>query len=291
MITLRGVDATQSLADREAFQHHLPTVPQGAVVLATCDRIEVYEGEGDPEPRVARHLFRVVSGLDSPLLGECQIQGQVRQAYAAAPGPLDRGLHRLFQQALRVGKRVRSETGLSRGALGHSQIVADLVGHLPVPLAELRLLVIGVNNLNRGILRYLARRGSRTVFLGNRTLDRAQTLVRELGVGEALPLDRIRSVLAEVDVVISATSAPHLIVHAHDLPTTGGPRWFYDLAVPRDIDPAIGLVPGKTLYNVSDLEQAAARSLGHRQAEVARAEAILEEELERLWGRHAGVTP
>lgn len=287
MITLRGVDASHSLADREAFQHHhLPLPPTGAVVLATCDRFEVYEGGGDPEPQVARHLFRVVSGLDSPLLGECQIQGQVRQAYAAAEGPLDRGLHRLFQQALRVGKRVRSETSLSRGALGHGQIVADRVGRLPVPLGELRLLVIGVNNLNRGILRFLARRGSKTFFLGNRTLDRAQSLVKELGVGEALPLDQIRTVLAEVDVVISATSAPHLIVKAEDLPSEGGPRWFFDLAVPRDIDPAIGQLPSRTLFNVADLEREAAQSMHLRRAEVARAEAILEEELTRLWGPH-----
>jgi glutamyl-tRNA reductase len=260
-------------------------------VLSTCDRIEVYEGQGAPCEADVLHLFRVVSGLESPLLGENQIQGQVKRAYeeAKANYPLDAGLHRLFQQALRVGKRVRTETKLSQGATGHAQTVVQLLKTLPVPLSDLKLLVVGVNNLNRGILRYLTDRGARTFYLGNRTLEKAQALVADLGAGEALPFHRLGEVLPGVDAVISATSAPHLIVRTSDLPATGGPRWFFDLAVPRDIDPEIALRPDTTVFNISDLEVFAKKSLKDRQGEVVRAEVILEEELTRFFAPASGV--
>jgi len=254
-------------------------------VLSTCDRIEVYEGRGAPCEADVLHLFRVVSGLESPMLGENQIQGQVKRAYeeAKASFPLDAGLHRLFQQALRVGKRVRSETKLSQGATGHAQTVVQLLKGLPVPLSELRLLVVGVNNLSRGILRYLTDKGTKTFYLGNRTLTKAQGLVADLGAGIALPFDHLADVLPGVDAVISATSAPHLIVRNDDLPAAGGPRWFFDLAVPRDIDPDIAHRPDTVIYNISDLEAVAKKSLKDRQAEVVRAEVILQEELTRFF--------
>lgn len=258
--------------------------------MATCDRVEIYEGSGTPRAADVLHLFRVVSGLESPLLGENQIQGQVKRAYedAKASFTLDPGLHRLFQQALRVGKRVRSETKLSQGAVGHAQTVVNLLKTLPVPLAELRLLVVGVNNLNRGILRYLTDRGVHAFYLGNRTLAKAQSLVADLGAGTALPFHRLTEVLPEVDAVISATSAPHLVIRAHHLPENGGPRWFFDLAVPRDIDPTIGERPHTTVYNVSDLEAYAKESLRVRLGEVARAEAILDQELGRFFSCPGG---
>ncbi len=286
MITRRGVDVSVPLDEREQFLKALQlSPPPASVILATCDRIEVYDGTGAPSADTVRHLFRVVCGLESPLLGENQIQGQVKRAYqeAAAAGSLDAGMHRLFQQALRVGKRVRSETRLGQGALGHAQTVVNILKSLPVPLAELKLLVIGVNNLNRGILRFLADRGHRTFFLGNRTLEKAQALVKDLGVGEALHLERLAEVLPGVDAVVSATSAPHLIVRAEQLPPQGGPRWFFDLAVPRDIDPGIGERPGVTLFNVQDIEREALKSLQDRQAEAAKAEEILEQEVERYF--------
>ena len=286
MITRRGVDVSVPLDEREQFHRTLRAdPPSSAVVLATCDRIEVYEGQGSPEAADVLHLFRVVSGLESPLLGENQIQGQVKRAYeeAKAAHQLDAGLHRLFQQALRVGKRVRTETRLSQGATGHAQTVVHLLKTLPVPLSEVKLLVVGVNNLSRGILRFLTDKGSRTFFLGNRTLEKAQALVQDLGAGVALPFDHLGDVLPEVDAVISATSAPHLIVRNSDLPATGGPRWFFDLAVPRDIDPEIARRPDTVIYNITDLEEVAKKSLKDRQDEVERAEKILGEELAKFF--------
>jgi glutamyl-tRNA reductase len=290
VITHRGVDSSVPLEERERFHLQLrKDKPVSSVVLATCDRIEVYEGEGSPSPEVVRHLFRVVSGLESPMLGENQIQAQVKQAYedARVAGGLDAGIHRLFQQALRVGKRVRTETKLNRGAAGHAQMVVALLQTLPVPLPELKILVVGVNHLNRGILRFLVDRGQQTFFLGNRTLTRACEVVNDLGAGQALALERLNEVLASVDVVISATSAPHFIVHNHQLPATGGPRWFFDLAVPRDVDPSIADRPGVTLWNVTDLEREAARNLEGRRAEVGKAETLLEEEVSKFFAPRA----
>jgi glutamyl-tRNA reductase len=291
VITRRGVDVSVPLDEREQFHRTLrATPPLSAVVLATCDRIEVYEGQGMPDEADVLHLFRVVSGLESPMLGENQIQGQVKRAYeeAKAAHHLDSGLHRLFQQALRVGKRVRTETKLSQGATGHAQTVVQLLKTLPVPLSDLRLLVIGVNNLSRGILRFLTDKGSRTFFLGNRTLEKAQALVADLGAGVALPFDHLGDVLPGVDVVISSTAAPHLIVRNSDLPPTGGPRWFFDLAVPRDIDPEIAHRPDTVIYNITDMEEFAKKSLKDRQDEVVLAERILDEELAKFFSVVSG---
>jgi len=286
VITHRGVDPSVPLEDRERFHLQLRQAPpSSSVILATCDRIEIYEGDGSPSPEVVRHLYRVVSGLESPMLGENQIQAQVKTAYedARKRGTLDAGLHRLFQQALRVGKRVRTETKLNRGAAGHAQTVVSILKTLPVALADLHILVIGVNNLNTGILRYLVDQGQQTFFLGNRTLARACQVVDDLKAGRALALDRLTEVLSAVDVVISATSAPHLIVRADQLPAEGGPRWFFDLAVPRDIDPAVADRPGARLWNVTDLELEAAKSLEGRRAEVGKVEAILDDEVDRFF--------
>lgn len=282
MIIKRGVDPSVSLEDREKFQKQLlEAPPPSSVLLSTCDRVEIYEGQGDPSPEVVRHLFRVVSGLESPLLGENQIQAQVKQAYETArtSGALDKGLHRLFQQALRVGKRIRTETKLNQGALGHAQLVVSVLQTLPVKLKDLKILVIGVNNLNKGILRFLVDRGQQTFFLSNRTLERACQVVDDLHAGRALALEKLNEVLATVDVVISATSAPHALIHTHQLPETGGPRWFFDLAVPRDIDPEVAQRPGVRVWNVTDLEKEAASILDLRRQEAVHAEAILEEEV------------
>jgi len=275
------------LEEREAYLARLRgEVSLSGVVLATCDRVEVYHGQGWPEAPVVRHLFRVTAGLESPFLGEHQIQGQVKRAYleASLRGCLDSGLHRLFQSALRAGKRIRTETGLGQGAVGHSRAVVELLLGLPVPLDHLNLLVIGVNHLNTGLLRFLVRRGHRSFLLGNRTLEAAQAVVDDLGVGEALPLDRLTEVLPRVDAVVSATSAPHLIVRADQVPVLGGPRWYFDLAVPRDIDPVLSQRPGVRVYNVGDLERVAGVARESRQAEVLAAERIIAEEEARFFG-------
>jgi glutamyl-tRNA reductase len=161
--------------------------------------------------------------------------------------------------------------------------VSNLLKALPVPLAELKLVVVGVNKLSKGILKFLADRGHHQLTLVNRTLSKAEAVVADLGIGAAVALDRLPEVLVSADAVVSATAAPHLILHARQLPASGGPRWFFDLAVPRDIDPEIAARSGVTMYNVTDLEAEAKKSLKDRQAEVESAEAIIDEEVARFF--------
>ena len=287
MIVFRGVDASSTLEEREKIlKEGVVDHPLARVSLSTCDRVEVYEGEGLPEPVVLEHLFRVVSGLESPLLGENQIQSQVKRAYEEArlAGPLSGGLHKMFQAALRVGKRVRTETRLSRGAVGHAQIVAGLLAAGTTPIDQLRVVAVGVNKQILGILRFLHDRGNRSFHLVNRTFAKAEAVCREWGSGTPVALQRLSSLLQGQDVLISATSAPGFLVTLQDFPADGPPRIF-DLAVPRDVDPQIGSLPGVSLFNVTDLEQKAEKNLKDRASEVTAAESIIQEEVRKFFNR------
>ncbi len=287
MIIFRGVDASSTLEEREKLlKEGVVDQPLSRVSLATCDRVEVYEGEGLPDPLVLEHLFRVVSGLESPLLGENQIQSQVKHAYEEArlAGPLSGGLHKMFQAALRVGKRVRTETRLNRGAVGHAQIVTSLLTQGSIPLEHLRVIAVGVNKQILGILRFLHDRGNRTFHLVNRTFEKAEAVCREWGSGTPVPLQQLSQLLSGQDVLISATSAPGFLVTSQDFPVSG-PRRIFDLAVPRDVDPQIGSLPGVSLFNVTDLEKEAANNLKDREKEVSAAEEIIHDEVKKFFQR------
>ncbi|MDR1996877.1 MAG: glutamyl-tRNA reductase [Candidatus Margulisbacteria bacterium] len=282
MITLKSRGVEFSLAEREAYLQTLRPDSASHVALFTCDRVELYEGSGPAPWPVARHLFRVASGLESALLGETAIQGQVKKAYLAArQRPLAPELHRLFQRALHAGKRVRAETGLSRGAVSHGQAVPEILARLNIDLAQSRILIIGVNNLNHTVLRYLARNGAGAVFVANRTYERAQELAREFDC-RALRLDSLPELLPQVDIMISATSAPHLIIPQEKF-TARQPLIIFDLAVPRDIASAIGALPNVTLYNNEDIEKIIAGNQRSRSSQIAAAERIIQEELAKLY--------
>jgi glutamyl-tRNA reductase len=281
MITCKGRDLKFSLAEREIFLQTLQPCSERYVALFTCDRAELYEGSG-PAPRaLARHLFRVVSGLESALLGETAIQGQVKQAYLAAQARgLSAEMHRLFQNALRVGKRVRAETAISRGAMSHSQTVLEMIANLKIDLSSSRVLIIGVNNLNKTVVKYLVRRGAKTIFLANRSYARALMWGKELHC-QAFRLNCLPCLTAQSDIIISATAAPHLIIKREKF-TARQPMIIFDLAVPRDIDPVIGALPNVTLYNNEDLEKIIRGKQKARAAEVKAAEKIIEEEVAKL---------
>jgi glutamyl-tRNA reductase len=286
LIFLRGVGASASLEERERLLQEWELAGPGPrVFLSTCDRVEIYEGEGYPEAEVLAHLFRVVSGLESPLLGENQIQNQVKSAYEEARrrAALPSGLHKMFQAALRVGKRVRTETKLSRGAVGHSQIVMRLLEQKLSPNAGLKVVLIGVNKQTLGILRFLKERANCQVFLVNRTVEKAQAVCHELQFGLPHTLGELSRLLTGADVLVSATSAPGFLVHAHEFPTSDFPKLIFDLAVPRDVDPLISQNPEVQLYNVTALEKEAAKTLEDRGAEVLAAEAIIRQEVEKFF--------
>lgn len=249
--------------------------------------------------RVAKHLFRVASSLDSMVVGEGEIQGQVRFARELAVeeracGPL---LGRLFQQALEAGKRVRSETAIGRGAISVSSVGVDLACEVHNEMQGRRVLVIGAGQMAEATTRALVDHGIGEVTIINRTVSTARELAAGFG-GRGVSFDRLHDELAEADIVISSTDAPHLILSADEVRDAiaarpGRPMVLIDIAVPRDLDPAIGAIEGVTLHDIDDLQQVVEANLNGRSAEASRAEVIVEEEAERFvaWRRGLAVVP
>jgi glutamyl-tRNA reductase len=285
-----------------------------AVCLSTCNRTELYLAASDTDavgeratgelaelggvPRselepylyrleqdaAAAHLFRVAAGLDSLVPGEGEIQGQVRSAYGrGAVGPL---LDRLFRQALHTGKRVRTETAISESPASVASAAAALAAQVFGDLAGRRILVIGAGKVGELAARNLVKRGAELSFVANRTVDRASSLAERFG-GSALPLDRVESELAQADIVVSSTSAREQILAREQvervLPARRGrPLLLVDLAVPRDLDPAIKEVHGCFLYDIDDLQGVVEETLSGRRGEATKAEAIVAAEGERF---------
>lgn len=253
------------------------------VRLETCQREEQYCGSGDITTEAARHLFRVAAGLESPLLGEMAILNQIKNAYEEAlhEGKLPAGINRLFQTALHVGHRARTETMISRGAVSYSQVTVDILCHEMPDLGEKTVSIIGVNDLTESILNFLTARGASNLILANRTFAKASQMAERYGAA-ALPLTEKHSLLGLSDVVISATSAPHTLIHRSDYEASDRRQLLFDLANPQDIDPEVGWLIGKHLYNLRDIEQQAQQNLRRRQQEAVRCEEIIEEEIAAL---------
>jgi glutamyl-tRNA reductase len=285
-----------------------------AVCLSTCNRTELYledidEAEavaalervaGEPldgvlyrlrEDAAALHLFRVAAGLDSLVPGEGEILGQVRAAYEAAdPGPL---LGHVFRQAVVVGKRVRTQTSIGESPASVSSAAAALAAQVFGDLKGRRVLLVGAGRIGELAAANLASRGAHIAYIANRTVDTARELANRFG-GESIALTEIATHLADVDVVLSSTSAPEAILHANEVPSRRHtPLFFIDIAVPRDIDPAIAKLDGCFLYDIDDLEAVVAETLELRRAEASRAEQLVEEEAERFrsWRASLDVVP
>ncbi len=273
-----------SIEDREKYFHSLNKEygTDSYVVLQTCNRIEVYVGDGDIPDDVAHHLFRVVSGLESALIGERAIQGQVRDAYIQAKNTrqLSASLHKLFETALLVGKKVREKTDISRGAIGHGNATIELISNEGITLQDAKITIIGVNKLTSDILKFLQNKGAKQVFLANRSLDKAHALADPLNI-EIHSLQERKALLSETDVLISATSAPHHIVTVDDV-NPNHPFLAIDLAFPRDIDPQIANLDGFRLFNVQDIEKRVNNNLNIRNSEIEKVETIIKQEIQNL---------
>ena len=283
----------------------------GAVVLSTCNRVELYAsslcplraldgfrallaekgGLSAPEaplyhhatPQAVRHLVRVASGLDSMVIGETEILGQVKKAYSVAAdnGAATRPLHRLFQHAFRVAKSVRTETQITSGPTSVGSVAVELAEKIFGTLSDRRIMILGAGDVSERTARSLQSRGVRSVIVSNRTYERAATLAAEIG-GMALHFDHWEKSFADVDILITSTNAPHAILTPEKLEPLmrlrrGAPLFVIDLAVPRDADPAINGMEGIFLYDIDSLEQIAARSLDVRRQEVVRCESLIEE--------------
>jgi glutamyl-tRNA reductase len=283
MIQLYSNPQNTSLTDREkVFGTLNPAVTRPGVCLQTCNRLEFYEGEGEIPLHIVRHLFRVTSGLESKLVGEIAIQGQVKTAYIEASGrfALSKSLHQLFQSALAAGKRVRTSSGISKGAVSHSQAAVEIIMQSGIELNNTIISLIGIHKLNEDIIRFLTNKGAETIFLANKTYDKAKEIGDAMGC-QVMRLDQLREMLKFTDILITATAAPHLIVKYDDFPAHKQ-MTIIDLAFPRDVDERIGDLPGVTLFNLESVELLAKQNLDKRLGRIAKAEQILEEEVQKF---------
>lgn len=291
-----------------------------AAVLSTCNRTEVYlVDSGDtavPYVReifsqrigedaaaylysrrdrdAAAHLFRVTAGLDSMILGEAQIQGQVRDAWNNSREASGAAINRLFQHAQSAGARVREETGIGRGAASVSSAAVQLPKKIFGSLAGREAMVLGAGEIAALAVACLASEGVRVSIVANRTYERAAALAREHGA-IAMHYDECWGHLQNVDVLVSSTASPHTIVGVEHV-TAGlrarGDRPFciLDLALPRDVDPSVGRLENVFLYDLDDLRAAAAANLDRRNVDIPAAERIVTAEAEKYWQWLAGLT-
>ncbi len=234
------------------------------------------------------HLFSVASGLDSAVLGESEILGQVRQAWEAAAGEGAAGpaLHMLFRHALEVGKRVRTETGIGRSTTSVSTAAVALASERLGGLTGRRVLVLGAGEMGEGMVGALSASGVAEVLVANRTAERAELLAERVG-GRAVPLDDLPATLAGVDVLLTSTGAQSVMVDHADLEDAmlarqGAPLLIVDVAVPRDVDPAAGGLDGVTLLDMDDLRSFADAGLAERRRESVRARALVDDEVARF---------
>jgi glutamyl-tRNA reductase len=288
------------------------------VLLSTCNRTEVYarttrfhdgiddvrhflaECSGlDPDALAEQlytyhddaavaHLFGVAAGLDSMIIGEGEILGQVREAWQAAEGEGTVGplLSRTFRQAIEVGKRARTETGISRHAVSISSAAVTLAGERLGSLEGRRVLLLGAGDVGEGMAMALAGAGVGEIIVANRSRARGAELARRVG-GRAIPLDEIGDMLVTCDVLLSSTGAPGTLLERGDMEEVmrrrdGRAILVVDVAVPRDVDPGVGQVFGVTLLDIDDLKALGEASMQARRAEVGNVRDIITDELERF---------
>jgi glutamyl-tRNA reductase len=293
-----------------------------AVVISTCNRTEIYlvvggaggdlvQAESDVlgllatragirpteladaiySPRncdAARQLYRVTAGLESMIVGEAEIQGQVKRAHEAAmragvTGPL---CNRLFAAALTTGKRVRTETSIGSSRVSIPSVAVDLALSVLGGLEDRHVVVLGAGETSELTARALAEQGAGTIFVANRHADRALSLAQRFG-GAVVGLDDLPDQLLLADIVVSSTSSPEPIVGRDELEQVMSerreqPLLLIDIAVPRDVEAACGELPGVSLYDIDDLQAVVARNLSTRESEAPRAQEIVEEEIHRF---------
>ncbi|MGE3509508.1 MAG: glutamyl-tRNA reductase [Vicinamibacterales bacterium] len=301
-----------------------------AVVLSTCNRAEVYAAcEASDAARedivsfigefhglsttellphvydgsdldVARHLFRVAAGLDSLVVGEPQILGQVKEAHAASGAAQTVGpvLNRLFHSSFGTGKRVRTETALGSGAVSVSFAAVSLARKIFGDLTGRSVLVVGAGEMGKLTAQHMRSQGAHRVTIVSRTLARSARTAEAIGGASAAPWEQLDAALSASDIVITATGAAATILTKARIEATmrtrrNRPLFIIDIALPRDVEPAAGEIEQVFLYNIDDLRATVAENIARRSNEIARAEAIVNEEVEKFggWLRSRGVIP
>lgn len=329
VVGLNHRGASLDIRERVAYQpHEMLDALRGireacgareGVMLSTCNRTEVYlvEGDGDAaaavwaalsarlggdasgygyvrrEREAVGHLFRVASGLDSMVVGEAQIHGQVRDAWERCRSESSTILNRLFQTSLLVAGRVRHETSVGRGAASVSSAAVQLARQIFGSLSGKRAMVLGAGEMAELALECLTENGVRAAIVANRTYDRACELAARHGA-VAMHYDECWSALAEVDVLLCSTAAPHAMVDvSHVRPALDSrgdrPLCILDIALPRDVEPAVGRLANVYLYNLGDLQAVVAANIERRRADLPTAESLIQSEVEKYWFWLAGL--
>jgi glutamyl-tRNA reductase len=289
-----------------------------AVLLSTCNRVEIYAMVDSParasfsrlkefiyrsrnypatasgefyeltEPQSLTHLFKVAAGLDSMVLGETEILGQLKKAYQLAleHGHTAGNLNRAFQRAFNAAKQIRTETNIQRGSISVGSVAVELAEKIFTTLRDREVLVLGAGDTSEKTARALLSRGARSIIVSNRSYDRAVALAGEFS-GRAITFDEWPAEFPRIDIVISSTSAPHyLLDRARLAPLLKSrrhrPLLIIDIAVPRDIEPEVNLMDDVYLYNIDDLQAIAQDHLDQRKEEIARCEEIIREKVESL---------
>jgi glutamyl-tRNA reductase len=289
-----------------------------AVILSTCNRVEIYaatslapaaafaelknflitcHGYRDPltdeiymlsEPQSIYHLFKVACGLDSMVLGETEILGQLKKAYdlSLQHQHTSAKLNKAFQRAFNVAKHIRTETSIQRGSISVASVSVELAEKIFETLKHRHVMVIGAGDTSEKTARALLSRGAESLVVANRSLERAEALAKDLG-GRAVVFDQWAAEFEKIDIAISSTSAPTYILDRVKLEPLmkirrNRPLLLIDIAVPRDIDPAVIEIPNVYLYNVDDLQSIANDYLEQRKEEAARCERIIQEKARPL---------
>lgn len=276
-------NAEYSLEERERLSasiHITESVPH--VILKTCNRTELYWGDGEISDQVVRHIYRVASGLESSLIGERAIQGQIKSAYTEALNKyrLSSTLNRLFQSAMHTGKRVRTETKIAEGSISHSQVTVDILKQRNIDLKQKIIGIIGINKLTEDILKYLSSQGAVNILLSNRNIEKAKEMA-SLYNATVMSLEHKKSIIDFSDVLICATSAPHAIVNKEDIPEEKE-LLVFDLAFPRDVAENVGELAMVDLMNLDHIEAFAKNNIILRKNEISKAQQIIEEEIEKF---------
>ncbi len=280
-----------------------------AVIVSTCNRVELYVAAEDPVHGFAavdefvaargtatygeafyrlptgqslRHLFRVVSGLESMVLGETEILGQVKKAYQAAQqsGATGRHLNKFFQRAFNVAKEVRTNTNITRGSVSVGSVAVELAEKIFGNLARCHVMILGAGEMSELTAGALKARGVKTIFVANRSYDRAAALAQAMA-GKAVHFDEWQNEFHDVDILIGSTAAPHHVLTVEKLAPImrtrrDRPLFCIDLAVPRDIDPAVNGIDGVYLYDIDSLQAIADHSMNTRRGELTICEQMIE---------------
>ena len=288
------------------------------MVLSTCNRVELLartlngtaDLEGfvkqfygfDPAPYrkylyefrerdAVRHVFRVASSLDSMIVGEPQILGQVKEAYATARavGAVSSQLDALLTRSFAVAKRVRTETAVATSAVSVASVAVDLAKKIFGNLQGKSVYLVGAGKMSELAARHLLAHGATQIYVANRTYDRAVALAKRFN-GQAVPFEQLYETVSNADIVISSTGAPHAIFrkeHGEKFLSRrkNRPMFFIDIAVPRDIDPEMNKLDGLFVYDIDDLQQVVASHIADRKTEADRAEAIVQLEVDKFQSR------